>query len=84
MKAFPPSKPAKITLNYHPAEKRFRLSFGFRAPMRLPAVVYEFSEDGGMMLMRALQRLQARHKIPIPSSLRPKGRPKLSVVLDDD
>lgn len=52
--------------------------------MRLPVVSYELSDAGGMALMLALQKYQARHKIPIPANLRPKGRPTLAVVLNDD
>jgi hypothetical protein len=36
--------------------------------------------DGLMHLMKALQAYQALHKLPIPHTLRPRGKPSLSVV----
>ena len=34
-------------------------------------------------LIKELQEHQARHKLPIPASLRPLGPPALSIVSDD-
>jgi hypothetical protein len=42
----------------------------------------QLSSDGLMALMLAIQKLQEIHKIPIPPSLRPSGKPRL-VVIDD-
>ena len=36
-----------------------------------------------MGLMSLLQEMQAKHKIPVPSNLRPQGPPNLTVVADD-
>lgn len=37
-----------------------------------------------MNLMQGLQQLQAKYKIPIPRPSVPPGKPKLTVVTDDE
>lgn len=62
---------------------RFRLSPG--AGDSHAAIVFEMTDVGLMALLSALQGLQAKHRIPVPPSLRPKrGRPNLTVVTDDE
>ena len=61
-------------------EFRFLLSF----PSLQTPVEFETTARGAMGIMRALQSLQARHKIPIPDELRPSGPPTLTVVSGED
>jgi hypothetical protein len=73
------------TIGIHPSADRklfrFRLEFREQVPQRL--VEFETSADGAMGIMKALQNLQARHRIPIPANLRPKGR-ILRIVQPDE
>lgn len=69
-----------IKPNEEKTEFQFLLSF----PERLQPVEFSISTDGAMVLMAALQRLQVKHKIPIPKSVRPGGKPMLRVVSDDE
>ena len=78
MKLGAPTK-LEIKPNEEKTEFRFLLTF----PERPQPVEFEVSSESVMMIMVGLQRLQARHKIPIPSSVRPKGKPQLRVVTDD-
>lgn len=65
-------------------ETQFRLRLEFRGIERPDAVEF-FAEPGELMaLMVGLQKLQARHKIPVPSTLRPAGKPSLRVVPPDE
>ena len=58
---------------------RFRLRFrGKRQPIE-----FELTFSEAMSLLGALRRFQAIHRLPIPQ-LRPSGKPKLSVVKDDE
>lgn len=66
------------------APERFRLGLEFHESKPLPSVDLEFSASELMYLSHAIQRMQARHKLAIPSSLRPKGKPLLSVVKIDE
>lgn len=59
---------------------RFHLEFGASSPPE--SLSFELGADGMMVLMVALQKLQATHKIPIPESVRTKRKPSLSVVAD--
>jgi hypothetical protein len=74
--------PTKLDVrpNAEKTEFRFLLSF----PGRPQPVEFEVDADGAMMMMHGLQRLQALHKIPIPSAVRPHGKPKLRVVTPDE
>jgi len=69
-----------IKLNKEKTEFLFLLTF----PGRQQPVEFEMKTDGAMVLMGALQSLQARHKVSIPRVIRPKGKPTLRVVTDDD
>jgi len=65
---------------------RFRLHFP-QSSASSPSEPIEFDATvaGAMTLMRGLQSLQARHGLPIPASLRPRGgRPALRLVEPTD
>ena len=68
-----------IKSNAEKTEFRFLLTF----PEQPQPVEFELSPEGTMMLMRALETLQARYKITIPSSVWP-ALPNLRVVTPDD
>jgi len=51
---------------------------------RKESISFSVPSDGLMFLMKAIQDYQVRHKIPIPDKLRPKGRPNLSIVSDEE
>jgi hypothetical protein len=72
--------PAVIRSNAEKTEFQFHLEF----PELPQPVEFELEAESAMMLMRALQTLQARYKIPIPSEARLRGRPKLRIVTPDD
>lgn len=74
-------RPTKLEIkpNAEKTEFRFLLTF----PGRPQPVEFALDAPGTMGILVGLQRLQARHKIPIPSSLRPTGKPKLRVVTPD-
>jgi hypothetical protein len=76
MKLGSPTK-LEVRPNAEKTEFRFLLSF---AEWTQP-VEFFVSSDGAMMILHGLQQLQALHKIPIPASVRPNGRPKLHVVV---
>jgi hypothetical protein len=68
--------------NEDKGEFLFHLEFLERG--RHEFVEFEMPASTLMVLMQALQRLQQRHKIPIPAGFRPKGRPRLTLVKTDD
>jgi hypothetical protein len=59
-----------------------RVQFIFRVNENAPRrdVEIEIASSEAMALMVALQRLQVENRIPIPASLRPKGKPALPSV----
>lgn len=57
---------------------RFRLEFGGNEPPE--TVEFDLTAPDAMAILKGLQTFQASQKIPIPSSLRSKGKPSLSVV----
>jgi hypothetical protein len=69
----------RVTPNAGKTEFRFLLTF----PELPQPVEFEMPSESVMMLMVGLQQLQVRHKIPIPSQVRPRGKPKLRLVLDE-
>jgi hypothetical protein len=70
----------KITPNSAKTEFSLLLTFaGSSEP-----VEFSLPSGGLMLLLRALQELQILHQIPIPASLRPTGKPTLTIVTDDD
>jgi hypothetical protein len=61
-------------------EIQFRLWFdGYTRPIE-----FALSFDRAMMVMKGLQKIQATHKISIPEQVRPRGKPKLSIVTRDE
>jgi len=77
MKLGRPNK-LEVKPNAEKTEFRFLLTF----PARPQPVEFFVTSEGAMMILHGLQRLQALHKIPIPDSIRPKGKPDLRVVTD--
>jgi hypothetical protein len=73
--------PTKVEIkpNAEKTEFRFLLTF----PGRPQPVEFVLTGDGMMLVMGALQQLQAQHKIPIPKKTRPSGKPKLQIVRDE-
>ena len=65
-------------------KSEFRLRLVFRGNAIEDAVEFDVSTDVLMHLMHALQGVQARHKLTIPPTARPHGKPKLRVVSSDD
>jgi hypothetical protein len=65
-----------------PTKFRFRLE-GIPATTT-EAVEFDLTVADAMRLMRALQMLQVRHKLPLPQDLRPTARPHLRLVPPDD
>jgi len=74
---------ADIKLEKEDGETRSIL-FRLRCDARSQPVEFRTTASGAMFLMKCLQELQARHKIPIPQELRPSGPPTLSIVTDDE
>jgi hypothetical protein len=70
----------EVKMNAEKTEFRFLLYFS-EEPKRIE---FEIPAESAMLLMHGLQRLQALHKISIPSSVRPRGKPKLRVVIPDE
>lgn len=70
--------PTKLEIKPNAEKTEFRFLLSFREQPR----IFEFAlDDAGLMyLMHALQHLQARHRIPIPDQIRPRGKPTLRVV----
>jgi hypothetical protein len=62
---------------------RVRLLFRFGEKKSHPDVDVEIAAGDAIALMIALQKLQAENRIPIPASLRPRGKPLASRVLSD-
>ena len=69
-----------MTITAPDAEKRVRFLLDFHETKPPESIQFETTEDMAMGLMQALQRYQALHQLPIPASLRPQGKPTLSVV----
>jgi hypothetical protein len=69
-----------ITPNEGTTRFQFRLWF----PERQLPVEFEISAYAAMVIMNYFQKAQVRHKLPIPRSSRPYGKPKLSLVLTEE
>lgn len=63
-------------------KKRFRFHLRFSASPQ--PVEFETTADGAMSILRGLQEVQAFHKLAIPHEPASRGKPKLSIVRDDD
>ena len=74
-------RPTKLQVkpNAEKTEFQFLLTF----PERPQPVEFSVSPESAMMILHGLRRLQALHKIPIPASIRPRGKPVLKVVTDE-
>jgi hypothetical protein len=68
----------KITMSEDRTKVQFLLQF--HESTTQPDFEIELHPDEAMTLLTALQQLQARYQIPIPTNLRPMGPPSLSVV----
>ncbi len=79
MKLGSPTK-LEIKPNVEKTEFRFLLTF----PEQPQPIEFVLSSENMMIVMHNLQKLQVRHKLPIPPSARPSGKPKLRVVTQDD
>jgi hypothetical protein len=76
---------SNIKLNPFATDKdKFRLRLEFRGPDRPTVIEADLVSVELTALLYALQQFQAAHKIPIHPTLRPKGKPKLSVVKPGD
>ena len=76
-------RPKKLTVKPKNAEKtEFQFLLEFRG--RDQPVEFFVTGDGAMMILHGLKEIQARYRIPIPDSIRPRGRPTLRVVLPDE
>jgi hypothetical protein len=74
---------ASIAINLNADKTLFLFHLQFRGPKQ-PAVEFEMASDDAMRLMRALQHLQVRHRLPIPPIPRQEGgRPVLRIVEPD-
>lgn len=60
---------------------RLQVSGGVRPSSAIELVL---TAEALMSLKRGLEMIQVHHSIPIPENLRPKGRPNLSVVEDEE
>lgn len=76
-------RPKKIKITPRTEETLFQFHLDFPESSQQP-VEFSLSGADAMALMVGLQKLQARHRIPIPPNLRPQGKPVLSVVLPDE
>jgi hypothetical protein len=76
--------PTTVRINRISGEDRLRIRFEFSSPEKRKPISWEITFDDGMHLLYGLKDLQAKHKIPIPPSLRPSGKPKLVVVTNDE
>ena len=76
--------PSQLRLARVPGEDRLQIRLEFAAPEKRAPIVFEVTFDDAMRLLRGLQILQAKYKIPIPPNLRPRGKPVFAVVTDDD
>jgi hypothetical protein len=65
-------------------ENIFRFLLRFDGNRQRRDVEFDMDADGMMVLLNALQQMQALHQIPIPPTLRPRGKPSLKVVQKDD
>jgi len=61
---------------------RFHLEFRGRTPQC--AIDFEMNAEHAMLLMQTLEHVRVRNNIPIPATLRPKGRPILRIVNPDE
>lgn len=75
-------EPAEVKIVPLDDKTRFRFRLRFRG--RAQPVEFDASADFAMGLLKALQHLQALHKIPIPATLRSKGKPILRVLKSDN
>ena len=62
----------------------FRIHLHFAEGEEPDEMVLTFRPDELMALMAGLQGMQQRHSIPIPSNLRPHGKPTLTIVQGSD
>jgi hypothetical protein len=70
----------RIEINPSPDKTEFRYLLSFAG--RHQPIEFETSARGAMLIMGALRKLQAQHKIPIPREVRPAGKPDLKIVTD--
>ena len=73
----------RIAIRTHQGQTRFRFHLDLRESEQQP-VEFDLTAVDLMILLHALKTLQARHKIPVPATLRPKGKPVLHVVTPDE
>lgn len=73
---------AEFQITPMPESKSFR--FRLRFDGKSQQVEFVASFEAAMYLLKHLQRFQVRYKLPIPLRERPRGKPVLSVVRDDD
>lgn len=74
--------PLQLLIKPNEGKTEFQFLLSFReAPQQ---VEFLDSAEGAMNLMQALQKLQAKYKIPIPRPALPAGKPQLRVVTDDE
>jgi hypothetical protein len=74
--------PNRIMIKPDAAKTEFLFQLTF--PERQQPVEFSISAEGAMVVMSVLQRLQAKHEIPIPKASRPSGPPILRVVTNDE
>lgn len=74
----------QIHIDPNQARTEFRLRLHFVEGAEPDEMVLTLAPHELMALMVGLQQLQQRHGIPIPSNLRPHGKPNLVVVQEDD
>lgn len=74
---------SKLTITPRQGGLQFRVRLQPPESDKRSAIAFDLNPTELMTLMAAFQQLQARYRIPIPSNLRPKGPPTLSVVTDE-
>jgi hypothetical protein len=74
------------SIKFIPLEERkgFQVRLEFAGERSSEAIEFALSFEMMMRILNGLQKLQAHHKVPIPETLRPKGRPRLSIVEDEE
>ena len=76
--------PTQIRIDRVLGEDQLYVQLESDGPARYKSIVFEISFEEAMYLLNVLRQLQAKYKIPIPPSHRPSGKPRLTVVTDDD
>jgi hypothetical protein len=67
-----------------PNAEKTEFLFRFHFPESPQLIEFSLDTDSTLLLMVALQKLQVRHRLPIPPDARPSGKPNLRVVTMDD